>query len=690
MASQGTQNNEPSIAIAQEQDQGVHAEEDLNQVLSAVQREELINLVNATMDAMQETLCYPSEYQISTFPGFFKHGKRQDQGHLFSRQPWQQLQASSSGGMSQVKIELRAIDYFTSWKQSVLGRLGEVIDGNKVPEPQSHTQLEPLESRSFPENSDNSPSSSTPLNELPLGTRLLIINSLLLLLLNLESYNAHSAVFLRKISSDLGISPKIQAESEIKIAHELLKVAKEMSAKKETKARAEQSKILRRWKIGLASVAGAVLVGVTGGMTAPVVVGGLGAIIGTLGLGGTAVGGFLGTVTGSGVALVGIFGAIGAGVSGKMMARYAREVKDFAFIPLKSELTSADGSVPAKPANNRLRVTIGISGWLIEAHDIVDPWRVLGEDSDVFALRWELEALLTLGKTMETLVKSIALTIAAKQVLKTTMFAPLSGPLVLPVIAAKLSHLIYNPFNVVKARAVKAGQILADALINKAQGDRPVTLIGYSMGARVIYTCLLSLAKRRAFGLIESAILLGSPAPSDTVQWRLIRTVVSGRLVNVYSKKDFMLRFFYRTQSMQMNVAGIQPIEGISGLENFDASETVTGHLRYPLLVGSILEKIGFEHLNQDELQIQDHRLRALADQEERLFDQQQQQSQEAEEGRGLTELDAQTRIDQNGPEGVTMSSEEIRNLEEEIARRTEEGLAEIHMHSIQLEDREG
>lgn len=161
----------------------------------------------------------------------------------------------------------------------------------------------------------------------------------------------------------------------------------------------------------------------------------------------------------------------------------------------------------------------------------------------------------------------------------------------------------------------KAGLVLADALINKAQGERPVTLIGYSLGARLIYSCLMSLAERRAFGLVESAVLIGAPTPSgesphsdfntpqleilrvaalattvmrvlyvylktaihlrdsfkslqisrhngltpiwgksDAAVWRAMRSVVSGRLVNVYSENDYILAFLYRTSSIQVSL----------------------------------------------------------------------------------------------------------------------------------------
>ena len=142
-----------------------------------------------------------------------------------------------------------------------------------------------------------------------------------------------------------------------------------------------------------------------------------------------------------------------------------------------------------------------------------------------------------------------------------------------------------------KYRAEKAGEVLADALINKVQGERPVTLVGYSLGARLIFSCLQTLAKRNAFGLVENVALLGAPTPSDAPDWRKIRSVVSGRVVNVFSTNDYILGFLYRTSSIQLGVAGLEPVLGVAGVQNIDVSEVVSGHLRYRYLTGSILDR---------------------------------------------------------------------------------------------------
>lgn len=171
-----------------------------------------------------------------------------------------------------------------------------------------------------------------------------------------------------------------------------------------------------------------------------------------------------------------------------------------------------------------------------------------------------------------------------------------------PVGLLKISKILDNPWSVGMVRADKAGVVLADAIINKVQGERGITLIGYSLGARTIYTCLMTLAEKRAFGLVENVVMMGTPAPSDAHVWCAIRSVVAGRLVNVYSESDYILGFLYRTSSIQYGVAGLQRIEGTDGVENVDVSDKVSGHLRYQYLVGSILKHIGWEDIDLDQV----------------------------------------------------------------------------------------
>lgn len=285
-----------------------------------------------------------------------------------------------------------------------------------------------------------------------------------------------------------------------------------------------------------------------------------------------------------------------------MADKYAREVEDFRFLPLKDEW----GSQFRKEEKDvrRLRVSIGINGWLISEDEVTKPWRALGDETEAFALRYEMSSLLELGHALENTVASYAWSVLKIEILKRTVLATLWAAL-WPIQILKLAAGVDNPFNLAKNRSEKAGRILADALINKIQGERPVTLIGYSLGARVIYVCLKTLAERRAFGLVDTVVFIGAPTPSNRDEWQLIRSVVTGKLFNVYSENDYILAFLYRATSIQLGIAGLQAVEDIEGVENLDLTEDVKGHLRYPGLIAQILTKCGFPNISGGEKPIE-------------------------------------------------------------------------------------
>ncbi|KAI4272233.1 MAG: hypothetical protein LQ337_005442 [Flavoplaca oasis] len=465
-----------------------------------------------------------------------------------------------------------------------------------------------------PKLEDIFPRIKTSLTKLSLSQRRLVLHSVLLLLISLERYSARSRVLLLYLTSSLKIGAKALQEEEVKIAKGLLESAQQINADKEAQEKIDASQHSRKWKMRAATVAGAAVVGITGGMAAPMVASGVGAIMGGLGLGWVD----LGSVAGSTYLVGALFGAYGGSMTGQMMENLSREVEDFAFLPVHGRRKEfEDESEAAAEEDRRLRITIGITGWLTEKEEIVKPWRVLSTASEVFALRWELETLINLGNSMKTMLSSAAWGYAQSQVIQQTMFAELMSSVTWPMGLAKVARVVDNPFTLGKTRADKAGEVLADALIHRAQGQRSVTLVGYSLGARAIYACLMSLAKRKAFDLVESAILIGAPTPSDAASWRMLKTACPGRLINVYSTNDRVLAFLYRTSSIQYGVAGLAPIQGLSGVENVDVSETVNGHLRYRFLIGKILSQIGLQDLDKEEIKNEEAAYKKMLAEEE-------------------------------------------------------------------------
>lgn len=101
-----------------------------------------------------------------------------------------------------------------------------------------------------------------------------------------------------------------------------------------------------------------------------------------------------------------------------------------------------------------------------------------------------------------------------------------------PLWLTKLGYLIDNPWSNALDRSYSAGLILADILSKRQLGVRPITLIGFSLGARVIFYALVELARMGSFGVVQDVFLMGAPVSAKDSQWKEARSVVSGRFVN--------------------------------------------------------------------------------------------------------------------------------------------------------------
>lgn len=626
-----TQPTNPSSITAMAQDG------DLS-ILSPEQRGELLHLIASTTDHMRHTLsCSFSTETKPTDP--------------------QEPSAASTKALSPglLDIQKAALESFDTWCDAVTIRICSVLNSpaatatSDTPTPSDN----PKPDLSFLHS--KYPPIPTPLTSF--ANKELILGSLLLLVLSLKSYDARSRVMLLYIASSLNVPLQTLIDLEASTAKTLLSVVK-MSADQESAARVEASKSTNRWKIGLASVAGAALIGVTGGLAAPLVAAGIGSVMGGLGLGATVAAGYLGAVAGSSAIVGALFGAYGGRMGGQMMERYAKEVEDFSFIPVHS----SDATL--------LRVAVGITGWIVEgSEEVVDPWRSLGGGAEAYALRWEVEALTDLGTALQEILTSTAMGLVSMQLAKYTVFAALSAAL-WPFTLLSAAKVLDNPFAVAKRRSKKAGLVLADAIINKAQGERPVTLIGYSLGARVIYWCLLSLARRGAFGLVENVVFMGAPVPASEGDWAAIRAVVAGRVVNVYSEQDYILAFLYRTSSIQLGVAGLQEIK-VQGVENVNVGKMVEGHLRYRLAVGRVLKDVLQGDVEIARAEWEEDRLRML-------------EWKDKEDGEKRAKIEAEEKARESEGEKVELEQEEQderKQQKEQKERDMDEVLKRVEKH---------
>lgn len=362
---------------------------------------------------------------------------------------------------------------------------------------------------------------------------------------------------------------------------------------REMAKRDRYKKIKRYTAIGLATLGGGAVLGLTGGLAAPFIGAGLGTIIGA--------GGAAAISSTAGVAVVGsMFGAAGAGLTGYKMQKRIGEVEEFAFDYL------TDGS--------HLHITIAISGWLTKEgiEEFSKPWRILYHSREQYCLRYESQYLRELGQAMDYLLQ-FALSMAVQETLKYTILAGIISAITWPTSLLTLASVIDNPWGVCCRRSAEVGKQLAEVLIQRQHGKRPVTLIGFSLGARVIYYCLQELSRRKgSAGIVQDAILLGAPVPGYCKEWQGFRNIVSGRIINGFCQGDWLLRFLYRSSSGSLRIAGLMPIDWEDRrMLNFDLSDIVTGHMDYANKMDVILRLLGIR--TRDPINEQDPRVKKSA-----------------------------------------------------------------------------
>uniref|UniRef100_A0A3Q2ZVJ7 Transmembrane and coiled-coil domains 4 n=1 Tax=Kryptolebias marmoratus TaxID=37003 RepID=A0A3Q2ZVJ7_KRYMA len=391
-------------------------------------------------------------------------------------------------------------------------------------------------------------------------------------------YDARARVLIRHVGCLLRVAPQQLEEFEETLGEQLkeLKEAEHELKESSRRLKRERGRKLRRYLlIGLATVGGGTVIGVTGGLAAPLVAAGAGAV---LGAGGAAA---LGSAAGIAI-MASLFGAAGAGLTGYKMNKCVGAIEEFKFLPLNS--------------GKHLHLTIAVTGWLCSGKysSFQAPWCSLGECGEQYCLVWESRFLRDLGSAMTSLLDGLV-SMVAQEALKYTVLSGIVTALTWPASLLAAASVIDNPWCVCLNRSAEVGKHLAQVLRSRQQGKRPVSLIGFSLGARVIYYCLQELASDKGSeGVVEDVVLLGAPVDGSEKSWKKMARVVAGRIVNGYCRGDWLLGYLYRSSAAQLSVAGLQPINiQDRRIINVDLSSVVKGHLDYMRQMDTILVAVG-------------------------------------------------------------------------------------------------
>ena len=283
-----------------------------------------------------------------------------------------------------------------------------------------------------------------------------------------------------------------------------------------------------------------------------------------------------GTTTGTAV-VSGAVGAYGGGMAGWRTKHLCDHVKHFRYVRVR-DVCRLDGA-----RFSRLSVTIGVAGWLSSVYDkeraFRDPFLLAqGDDTEVVALEWERDELMKLNQAATSFLKTQLISQAFQEGMAQTVLAGLFSAASLPSSMGSVLSVIDNALSVTLNRAIEAGRMLAHGLADGIHGDRPVTLLAFGLGARLVFQALVELGKMpqgAGLGIVQDVLLIGAFVDANPEMWRVARSAVAGRLTNAYVRDDAMLSVAFRAASATSSVAGLMAIKDVHGVENVDLTRWI-------------------------------------------------------------------------------------------------------------------
>lgn len=244
------------------------------------------------------------------------------------------------------------------------------------------------------------PSQLPTTSKIDIDLRWTVLCDLFLLLIADSIYDSRSRVLLERVGESLDITwiDICRFEKKVTEALEMQQAAEKENWNEEEHTEARRKKALTRRYVmmGLATVGGGLVIGLSAGLVAPVI--GAGLATGLTAVGVTGTGSFLGGVGGAAIITSGA-AASGSLIGGRAAGRRTGAVKTFEYRPLHN--------------NKRVNLIVTISGWLTGKVDdvrlpfsTVDP--VMG---DIYSVLFEPEMLRSMGDTINILATEVSISI---------------------------------------------------------------------------------------------------------------------------------------------------------------------------------------------------------------------------------------------------------------------------------------
>ena len=208
------------------------------------------------------------------------------------------------------------------------------VDGESTHKPPTQTTTRVLEegTTTGPMAGVSVSLSSTDKN-VTLDIRWTVLCDLFLILIADSVYDARSRVLLERVAHKLGLGwlDVVKFEQRVTEALEIQEGVENLENNEVIDGRRKSSRKKRMVMLGLATLGGGLVIGLSAGLMAPLIGAGLGAALGTVGIGGAS--GFL--VGTAGAAVITTAGTLtGSGIAVRGMARRTQQVQIFELLPL--------------------------------------------------------------------------------------------------------------------------------------------------------------------------------------------------------------------------------------------------------------------------------------------------------------------------------------------------------------------
>ena len=422
--------------------------------------------------------------------------------------------------------------------------------------------------------------------------RAMVLHQALLLVLVDNLYCASERSGIISIARAMGFGLADVEKLEAGIASDYTNLAKKRPSR--LALRSSKDKAENRWNTLRILYAGgfvagsAALMAITGGAAAPAVGGLLGSLQGlsgaaavssglaSLGGGSLAAGG---AGVAGGTALVStVFGLAGTAASAKAIRKRFAGLDDFSFI---------------KIGGKSIATTILVNGFLTQRENDRDVWSCFDQyvpHHEYHALKWDSQSRRELGAALQSAASKILVQGAVGSAGKVA--TRLAGRMVaVPSMCLQMISMLGNPWHVASDRAIQTGKALAEFLIKRGLGERPVSLIGFSLGSRVIAETLLELKKQGAGNrLVHNVILMGGALSHRHAAFKVLDEVVAGNVVNAYCSTDYVLKYLFQAVEQKRPIGlGVARINGVFDL---DVSSCVSGHLDYGINFTSVITRV--------------------------------------------------------------------------------------------------